>query len=237
MSQERDERVQGYLARLNCVAELCDLTVSWKCPRKEFKEVNNVSFKERFTMLQLVRGLQDSAIQEWVLQEAASVESGELSLSKVVKLEETAEMGKSSQASISKVGVVSWLSDYRRGKKQGKQEKRRSSQPEVKKLCGSCGRKDHGSRSEGMPPVHFLRQVPWHGALCSVLPSGPGPGPVQVQGQGQGGSSGGGEEGGVFRSCGVPVGGTTGGGGFLLPVSSFWSGWQRWSGALPWPLG
>ena len=34
-------------------------------------------------MLQLVRGLQDPAIQEKVFQEAASMESGELSLSKV----------------------------------------------------------------------------------------------------------------------------------------------------------
>ena len=116
MCQERDERVQGYLARLNGAAELCDLTVSWKCPGMECKEVNQVSFKERFTMLQLVRGLQDPAIQDKVLQEAASVESGELSLSKVVKLVEAAEMGKSSQASISKAGVVGRLSDHRKEK-------------------------------------------------------------------------------------------------------------------------
>ena len=120
MTQERDERVQGYLAHLNSAAELCDLTVAWKCPGKECKEVSNVSFKERFTMLQLVRSLQDPAIQEWVLQEAASVESEELSLSKVVKLVEAAEMGKASQASISKAGVCGRLSDHQKGKKQGK---------------------------------------------------------------------------------------------------------------------
>ena len=96
-------------------------------------------------MLQFVRGMLDPAIQEWVVQEAASVESGELSLSTVVKLVEAAEMGKSSQASISKAGQISRLSDHWKGKEQGKQEKRRFGQPEVKKSCGFCRRKDHGS--------------------------------------------------------------------------------------------
>ena len=117
MYQERDEGVHGFLARLNGQAELCNLTVP--CPEHGCE----VSFKERFTMLQLVRGLQDLSIQERVLQEAAAVESGELSLTKVTKLVEAAEMGKSSQASISKAGgQLSRLSEHRRGKEAGKLE-------------------------------------------------------------------------------------------------------------------
>ena len=54
-------------------------------------------------------------------------------------------MAKGSQASVSKGGQLSGMSDHRKGKEQGKQEKRRSSQLEGKKLCGSCGRRDHGS--------------------------------------------------------------------------------------------
>ena len=70
------------MARLNGQAELCDLTVLYP------EHGCDISFKKRLMMLQLVRGLQDLTIQEWLLQEAASVESGELSLVKVTKLVE-----------------------------------------------------------------------------------------------------------------------------------------------------
>ena len=76
-------------------------------------------------MLQLVRGLQDMTIQERVLQEAASVEMGELSLAKVLKLVEAVDMGKFSQAFIFKAGaVVGRLSEHKCGKEAGKQERR-----------------------------------------------------------------------------------------------------------------
>ena len=63
-----------------------------------------------------------------------------------MKLVEAAEMGKSSQASISKAGAVDGrLSEHKHGKEAGKQERRGQRTPEVKKSCGSCGRTDHGS--------------------------------------------------------------------------------------------
>ena len=142
MAQERDEGVHAFLARLNGQAELCDLTVP--CPEHGC----SVSFKERLTMLQLVRGLQDLAIQERVLQEAAAVESGELSLVKVTKLVEAAEMGKSSQASITKAGgLVGRLSEHRRGKDKARQDKRGKSgkRGDGEKPCSCCGNKTHGS--------------------------------------------------------------------------------------------
>ena len=55
--QEWDEGVQGFLARLNGAAELCSLTVPWTCQEEGCKHQDQVSFKERLTMLQLVRGL------------------------------------------------------------------------------------------------------------------------------------------------------------------------------------
>ena len=99
-------------------------------------------------MLQLVCCLQDLAIQERVLQEAASMESGELSLVKVTKFVEAAEMGKSSQASITKAGgLVGRLSEHRRGKEKSRQDKRGKSKPRVAgdKSCSNCGNKSHGS--------------------------------------------------------------------------------------------
>ena len=95
-------------------------------------------------MLQLVRGLQDLSIQERVLQEAASVESGELSLVKVAKLVEAAEMSTSSQASITKAGgLVGRVSEHRKSKdeaKQGARDKR--SNKGGSKQCSSCGQQN-----------------------------------------------------------------------------------------------
>ena len=76
MLQERDERVQAYLARLKGAAELCDLTVKWKCQNTKCQESSTVSFKDRFTTLQLVRGLADPSTQEKVLTAAAESDSG-----------------------------------------------------------------------------------------------------------------------------------------------------------------
>ena len=145
MCQERDEGVHGFLARLNGQAELCDMTVS--CPEHGC----DVSFKERLTMLQLVRGLQDLSIQERVLQEAASVETGELSLAKVTKLVEAAEMSKSSQASITKAGgLVGRISEHRKAKDEAKMKKRAGGKQDggksaPGKSCSSCGQRSHGS--------------------------------------------------------------------------------------------
>lgn len=70
MCQDRDEGVHAFLARLNGQAELCDMTV--KCPSETCSR--GMSFKERLTMLQLVRVLHDAEIQGKVLQEGATEE-------------------------------------------------------------------------------------------------------------------------------------------------------------------
>ena len=60
LGQERDETVGSFVAKLHGQADLCDLSVTCPCMRK-------VSFKEKFTCLQLVRGIYDPTIQEKVL--------------------------------------------------------------------------------------------------------------------------------------------------------------------------
>ena len=67
-----------YLARLNGQAELCDLSVTCQCTKV-------VSFKEKFTTLQLIRGLYEKEIQKKVLAAGAALGEGEeMSLSVVV---------------------------------------------------------------------------------------------------------------------------------------------------------
>ena len=59
MSQNRDEKVNAFAARLNGKADLCDLVVT--CPAQDCH--TKVSFKEKLLMYQLVRGLADPEIQ------------------------------------------------------------------------------------------------------------------------------------------------------------------------------
>ena len=85
MGQQRDEKISAFLARLNGKADLCDYLV--ECPKCH----DDVSYKEKTVMYQLVRGIQDCEMQERVLQAAAQVERGELSLVRVIKLCEALE--------------------------------------------------------------------------------------------------------------------------------------------------
>ena len=74
IGQHHDETISAYSARINGQASLCDLFV--ECPGCN----GQVSFKEKLVMYQLVRGLSDKESMERVLQAAAQVERGELSL-------------------------------------------------------------------------------------------------------------------------------------------------------------
>ena len=141
LGQEKDEGVHAFLARLNGQAELCDLCVT--CPRPECQE--EVSFIDRFKMLQLVRGLHDKEIQEKVLAAGAALEEGkEMSLTDVVKMVEAAELGKSTHAQISKAGGLYRMSDHQRKKMGDRVEKGRGRDGGgERKFCGFCGRNQH----------------------------------------------------------------------------------------------
>ena len=96
-------------------------------------------------MLQLVRGLQDRGIQVWLLKEAASVVSRELSLDKVTNFVEAAEMGKSRQASTTRAsGLVEHRTQAGEGPGQaGQPGQVQSGQGD--KSCCHCGQQSHGS--------------------------------------------------------------------------------------------
>ena len=67
-------------------------------------------------MYQLVRGMADVSAQERIMEAAAQVEGGELSLTRVLKLAEAFEMGKSSQELVNASGQISRLSDHQQKK-------------------------------------------------------------------------------------------------------------------------
>ena len=143
------QKVSTFIARLNGKAEICDYLVECKECHKD------VSYKEKTIMYQLVRGLADREMQERVLQAAAQVEGGELSLTRVVKLCEALEVGKLSQEMLTNNnGSINRISEYQ-VQKSGQRQGRRDQTPGRTKPgassgnskgCSNCGSKDHGSR-------------------------------------------------------------------------------------------
>ena len=124
-------------------------------------------------MYQLVRGIQDRKMQGRVLQAAAQVEGGELSLVRVIKLCEALEMGKVSQEMVhSANGSINRLSEYQSKKgqsRQGGRERERGREGaqgaggaggsgSSRQLCKNCGSKKHSSRlgyrRENCPAFH-----------------------------------------------------------------------------------
>ena len=118
MGQQHGETITSYSTRLNGQADVCDLFVECKTCNKD------ISFKEKIILYQFIRGLSDIHAQERILEAAAQVEGGELSLIRVLKLAEAFEMGKSSQDLINKPAQISRLSDYQKNKRDNRQNSR-----------------------------------------------------------------------------------------------------------------
>ena len=138
LGQDREETVGAFVARLHGQSDLCDLSVMCSCKAK-------VSFKEKFTCLQLVRGLYDPQIQEKVLAAGAALPEGqEMGLTDVVKMVEAAELGKTTHSIISKTGGISRLSEHQKSKQVGKERKFKNNTKELsKEKCSFCGRDKH----------------------------------------------------------------------------------------------
>ena len=112
-------------------------------------------------MYQLVRGLADKESMERVLQSAAQVEGGELSLHRVTKLCEALEMGKQSQQLVnSTAGSLNRISTYQQQKSGARQAKSSGDKSGSKGTqrdkggdksgskggsCANCGSKNHSS--------------------------------------------------------------------------------------------
>ena len=142
--QERDEGVLAFVARLNGQVSLCDLNVTCSCSKV-------VSFSERFKTLQLINGIYDKEIQEKVLAAGADLpEGGETTLSEVIKMVQSCEMGKHTHAELSKAGNINRISEHRKNKGQGRQERRdrKSGAGGQSSGCRFCGRLSGHPRDE-----------------------------------------------------------------------------------------
>ena len=108
-----------------------------------------ISFAERFKTLQLINGIYDKEIQEKVLAAGAALSEGqEMALSDVIKMVQSCQMGKTTHAELSRAGNINRISEHRKKKDQGRQEKRdpkpgSGGQSQGQGGCGFCGRSRH----------------------------------------------------------------------------------------------
>lgn len=142
MGQQRHETITSYSTRLNGLSYLCDLFMT--CPNCNA----DVSFKEKVIMYQLIGVISDISARESILEAAAQVEGGKLSLIRVMKLAEAFEMGRSSQELVNSTGQISKISDNQLKKReyqnQSRQERAKNdarppNQQKDQKNCTNCG--------------------------------------------------------------------------------------------------
>ena len=98
-------------------------------------------------MYQFIHGLHDVQMQQKIMEAAAQVEGGELSLIRVLKLAEAFKLGKASQKLVNNGRQQNRLSDYQANKRNTQKEPRSSNiKNNNAKYCRYCGRKDHTSK-------------------------------------------------------------------------------------------
>ena len=107
-------------------------------------------------MYQMIRGLHDRDQMERVLQAAAQVEGGELTLTRVIKLLEALEMGKTSQKLVDSNGsTLNRMSQHRKNNDNSRQQNRDSrgkntNNKDTNKAkqdgCSNCGSKNYSSK-------------------------------------------------------------------------------------------
>ena len=141
MAQDTGEPVKLFTARLKGQAAMCDFTLP-----------TGVSdYTDQMVQHQLVRGLSDQSIQEYVLAHAATEQGVKMDLNTTVNLIEAKENAKLDSESLHKSSNVSRLSDYKKGVKndQGNSgvKNDQGNSAKVEGTCGWCKRKGHGSNA------------------------------------------------------------------------------------------
>ena len=131
MSQNQDEKVKHYVARLRGQAATCNFSVT----------EGTKDYSEQMIQHQLIRGLSDQDIQEHVLAHAATDEGAKMDLDTTVRLIEAKELGKADSEVLHKSSHANKMSEYQKVKNQPK-DQGGSDQP-----CSFCKKKGHGSRA------------------------------------------------------------------------------------------
>ena len=142
MGQNKEETIMAYSTRLNGQADICDMFLP--CPGCS----QDVSYKEHMLTYQFIRGLNDTTVQEKIMEAAAQAEGQQLTIVKALKIAEAYEMGKTSSHLVNSGGQLNRLSQHQANKNSSRQtsraqklDKSSSSAP-----CGNCGKTGHTSK-------------------------------------------------------------------------------------------
>ena len=146
-SQERDEKVRSYLARLRGLAGVCELTV--ECTAEFCGE--KVSYANRLILHALVRGLYDSETKEELLSKTP-----ELDLDSSITFVEAKEAGKRSVGCLGTSNLassqVNKVTAYQQDKKENLLKDLKK--VDISKRCMYCDRSGHGEK-----PSRLIREA------------------------------------------------------------------------------
>ena len=141
MSQDSDQAVLNYIAKLKAAARHCDFQLKCSCGKDN-------SFTDKIILYKLVAGVCDMELQEELLTKS------NLTLVEAEKLAVAKEAAKYSQAALSGEGASGLKSTYKKGK----------SKVDKSKLCSYCGGSLHSDRKKECPAwsAKCLCGVPHH---------------------------------------------------------------------------
>ena len=140
MAQEEEESAGGFTARLKGQASTCNFVI--KCSSSTCD--NETNYSEQMVCHQLVRGLEDQAIQEQILAHGA--DNSDLDLARTLKFVEAKEAGKRSSNLLTSAGGLNKISEFQRKKFEEKAKGAKADTTDHRK-CGWCGQTGHGGRA------------------------------------------------------------------------------------------
>ena len=152
MTQDRDESVRSFGARLRGQAGVCKFMI--KCPGCD----HDVNYTDAILRDVLTRGLSDPEIQLDLLGD----KNQDMTLEQVFQFIEAKESGKRSASKLlDSQGAESASSSYRRNKNNARIIAKKGEKQELP--CSYCGKKGHGSRAA---PQVRKKECPAYGQTC-----------------------------------------------------------------------
>ena len=141
LSQEPEEAASKFISRVKGQAKVCEFKVT--CTAEECGQ--EVSYSDKLCSHVIVRGLEDSDIQERVLALAATEQ--ELDLKRVTEFIYAQETGRESRKILSGAGALNKMSQYQQDKRGRSNTMPGNSDKPSKDKCYYCGNTGHGHKS------------------------------------------------------------------------------------------